>query len=244
VAVAAARRRLGVQRVLIVDWDVHHGNGVQNIFYDDPNVLFVSLHRYGAGFYPGTGHASECGVGAGEGTTVNITWERGDMYSDAEYLAAFDRVIMPIARQYCPDLVIIAAGFDAARGDPLGGMDLTPAGYAHMTALLQTLACGKLVVALEGGYDLRSIANAAAAVHTSLLGEPAPLLERRAPRPEALADLEHVLQAIQPYWSCLRPPDIAQPLHEHECEEGKLARRSKGIGKKRARGPWWYKFLY
>ena len=238
VAVAAARRRLGAGRILVVDWDVHHGNGVQNIFAEDPTVLYVSLHRFGRGFYPGTGHPAEVGSGAGEGTSVNIAWQRGEGYSDAEYLAAFDRIVMPIARQYSPELVIVSAGFDAARGDPLGGMDLTPAGYAHMTSLLGTLACGRLVVALEGGYNLRSIATSAAAVHGALLGEPPPRLPPRPPRAEALADIEETLAAVAPYWACLQPP---KPARER--------RESRGVGKPqpkrgRARGPWWYKFLY
>ena len=156
VAVAAVRRRLGVKRVLILDWDVHHGNGVQHIFEDDPTVLYISLHRFGEGFYPGTGKPREVGQGAGAGTTVNVAWS-GTGYGDAEYMAAFDRLIMPIAREYGPDMVMVSAGFDAAEGDPLGGMALTPTGYAQMTASLASLAGGKLVVALEGGCARRAV---------------------------------------------------------------------------------------
>ena len=99
--------------MLILDWDVHHGNGIQEIFESDPNVLYVSTHRYGNGFYPGTGHPTECGTNEGAGTSVNMAWS-GTNYGDREYLAAFDRLIMPIAREYGPELVIVAAGFDAA----------------------------------------------------------------------------------------------------------------------------------
>ena len=150
----------------------------------DPTVLYVSLHRYGGGFYPGTGAASEVGKGTGAGFNINVAFS-GSGYGDAEYLAAFDRVVMPVARQFAPELVMISAGFDAAAGDPLGGMRLTPVGYAHMTALLGTLAAGKMVVALEGGYNLRSISRAAAGVMRVLLGGAPPPMgqhEVRSPR--------------------------------------------------------------
>ena len=237
VAVAVARRRLGVSRVLVVDWDVHHGNGVQNIFEDDPNVLYISLHRYGRGFYPGTGGPHEVGFGAGEGTSVNVAWSH-EGYGDAEYLAAFDRVIMPIAREYGPDLVLVSAGFDAAKGDPLGGMAISPAGYAHMTAALATLAAGRLVVVLEGGYNLRSISHSAAAVLSTLLGDPLPMLERRPPKSHALADLEVVVSAVKQYWASLRPPVREQDKRQARTVQAQIKKA------RRPRGPWWYKYLY
>jgi acetoin utilization deacetylase AcuC-like enzyme len=177
VAAAVARKKWGVARVLILDWDVHHGNGTEKMFYSDPTVLYVSLHRYDRGtFYPGTGHVSSVGVGEGAGYNVNIAWEKDGM-GDADYLHAFDEVIMPIAHSFNPELVLVSAGFDAARGDPLGGCDVTPRGYAQMTHRLLSLAKGKVVVALEGGYNLSAISRGMESVLRVLLGEaPPPLL--------------------------------------------------------------------
>eukprot|EP00501_MAST-03F_sp_TOSAG23-6_P001847 GSMAST32.ASY1.ANO1.1925.1 assembled CDS len=112
--VLQSRKELGIRRVLIVDWDVHHGNGTQHIFDDDPSVLYVSLHRFAEGFYPGTGAPTEVGIGAGVGYNLNISWTYGGM-GDREYLAAFHRLIMPIAISFQPDIVLVSAGFDAAR---------------------------------------------------------------------------------------------------------------------------------
>jgi histone deacetylase 4/5 len=172
VAVAArALQRKGAQRILIVDWDLHHGNGTQNSFWEDTQVLYFSTHQFP--FYPGTGAIEETGGGAGRGFTVNVPWPGG--MGDAEYLAAFDRVLLPIARDFRPDFVLVSAGFDAAAGDPLGAMRISPAGYAQMTQRLATLAGGRIVLALEGGYDLEAIANSAAAcVRVLLGGAPAP----------------------------------------------------------------------
>ena len=123
---------------------------IQDVLYEDDRVMYVSLHRYGEGFYPGTGAMDEVGTGQGAGYNVNVPWtEKG--LTDADYLAAFDLVIDPIAQAFDPDLVIIAAGFDAAEGDPLGGMKVSDQGYALMTERLLQLAGGKCVAALEGG---------------------------------------------------------------------------------------------
>ena len=195
-----------VDRVLIVDWDVHHGNGVQDIFEDDDRVLYVSLHRYGGGFYPGTGAANEVGRGKGAGKNLNIAWTEG-MMGNAEYLMAFDNLIMPVAREFRPQLVIVAAGFDAARGDPLGGCDVTPVGYAHMTAMLQTLASGRIVVALEGGYNLQIIAASAQAVVRTLLGDPLPPLTDRhskVAKMSAVRDVRHSATFHVQFWRSLR----------------------------------------
>ena len=165
-----------IQRILIVDWDLHHGDGTEQMFYDNPNVLFISIHRYDHGaFYPGTGHCTRVGSGAGEGYNINIPLN-GVFYGDADYLTIFDYLVMPIARAFSPDLVCISCGFDAARGDWLGDYDITPAGYAHMTYALSSLAQGKLVVVLEGGYNLYAIASSTEAITRVLLGEnPLPL---------------------------------------------------------------------
>ena len=180
VAIAAqhARATLGCRRVLVVDWDIHHGNGIQRIFEADPSVLYFSIHRYERGqFFPSSPDAAPQSVGrdAGSGTSVNVAWNtRGHARpGDAEYLTAWREVLMPIAREFDPDLVIVAAGFDAAEGDPLGACHVTPAGYGALTRELATLANGRLVIALEGGYSLSATAVSAAACMEALLGLPA-----------------------------------------------------------------------
>ena len=196
----------GVERVLIMDWDVHHGNGTQHMFEDDPRVLFCSTHVHRNGeFYPGTGSPTEVGNGNGEGFTLNIGW--GDTgVGDAEYLAAFDQVIMPVAREYDPQLVLVSAGFDAAAGDPLGGCSITPAGYAHMTHALCGLADGKVVVCLEGGYNLRSISKSVDAVGRVLLGERPPRLRggpASVPSRVGIRAIKATIAALRPHWPCL-----------------------------------------
>ena len=197
VAIAAqAARRSGVRRVLIVDWDVHHGNGTQASFEEDPDVLYFSTHQFP--FYPGTGAIAEVGRGTARGRTVNVPWPAG--MGDAEYLAAFDRVLLPIARVFQPEIVLVSCGFDAAAGDLLGGMRLTPNGYAAMTERVASLAQGRVVLALEGGYNLDAIAAAAAACTRVLLGEH--LAEPDAGPPDAVAErvIRQTLDAHRPYW--------------------------------------------
>ncbi|KAI1433067.1 histone deacetylase [Xylaria sp. CBS 124048] len=201
------------RKILILDWDVHHGNGVQNMFYDDPNVLYISLHVFANGdFYPGKpdnpmipdGDLDKVGHGAGKGKNVNIAWASQGM-GDGEYLAAFQKIVMPIAQEFNPDLVIISAGFDAADGDELGGCFVTPACYAHMTHMLMSLAGGKVAVCLEGGYNLQAISHSALAVARTLMGEPPPQMEMPPINKEAAKVLARV-QAVQaPYWECMRP---------------------------------------
>jgi hypothetical protein len=174
--VTAARRHAGVSRVLILDWDVHHGNGTQRMFYDDSSVLVVSLHRYDGRFYPGTGASHQTGIGKGQGFNVNVAWTTTGM-GDAEYMEAFRTLVMPLARAFDPELVLVSAGFDAANGDPLGMMKVTPLGYAHMTAELCTLAGGRCVLALEGGYNCEIIAKCTEACLRVLLGEEPSALE-------------------------------------------------------------------
>jgi histone deacetylase 6 len=200
------------RKVLILDWDVHHGNGIQHAFYDDPNVLYISLHVYRDGkFYPGLvdGNLDFSGEGAGEGKNVNIPWAEHGM-GDPEYIYAFQEVVMPIATEFDPDLVIISAGFDAAEGDILGGCYVTPAAYGHMTHMLMRLAKGKLVVCLEGGYNLRSIARSALAVTRVLMLEPPDRLQEDlpAPRDSAVHVIEQVKRQHSKYWKCLYPKHL------------------------------------
>ncbi|KAI1178174.1 histone deacetylase [Nemania sp. FL0916] len=201
------------RKVLILDWDVHHGNGIQNIFYDDPNVLYISLHVYANGdFYPGKpdnpmipdGGLENVGQHPGQGKNVNIAWPSQGM-GDGEYLAAFQKIVMPISQEFNPDLVIISAGFDAADGDELGGCFVTPSCYAHMTHMLMSLAEGKVAVCLEGGYNLKAISYSALAVAQTLMGEPPPRINVPPISQEAARMLARV-QAVQaPYWECMRP---------------------------------------
>ncbi|KAK7495506.1 hypothetical protein BaRGS_00013204 [Batillaria attramentaria] len=176
VAAAYAQKKFDVKRILIVDWDVHHGNATQHMFYADPSVLYISLHRYDNGyFFPGSQEADAqfVGQGDGKGFNVNIPWSREKM-GNAEYMAAFQRIVMPIAYEYAPELVLVSAGFDAALGDFLGGYKVTPECYGHMTHMLSGLANGKVVLALEGGYNLNSISLSMATCTSVLLGDPCP----------------------------------------------------------------------
>ncbi|KAF2640892.1 hypothetical protein P280DRAFT_518234 [Massarina eburnea CBS 473.64] len=200
------------RKVLILDWDVHHGNGVQHAFYDDPNVLYISLHVYKGGtFYPSLpdGNYDYTGEGRGQGRNVNIPWENTGM-GDADYLYAFQEVVMPIATEFDPDLVIISAGFDAAEGDMLGGCHVTPACYAHMTHMLMRLAAGKITVCLEGGYNLRSIAKSALAVTRTLMLQPPERLVDNLPGPKASAvhTVQQVKRMQSKFWKCLHPKKV------------------------------------
>lgn len=207
------------RKVLILDWDVHHGNGIQNIFYDDPNVLYISIHVYDDGnFYPGRpenpgvpdGGPENCGVGAGLGRNVNIGWSKQGM-GDGEYIAAFQRIVMPIAQEFDPDLVIISAGFDAATGDELGGCFVSPECYSHMTHMLMSLAGGKVAVCLEGGYNLGAISRSALAVAKTLMGEPPARLVVPPVSKGAALVLHQVKQYQSRYWECMRSGIVRVP---------------------------------
>ncbi|KAG8476232.1 hypothetical protein CXB51_033045 [Gossypium anomalum] len=201
-AVAAlAAQAAGAKKVLIVDWDVHHGNGTQEIFDQNKSVLYISLHRHEGGkFYPGTGSAFEVGTKGAEGYCVNIPWSRGGV-GDNDYIFAFQHVVLPIASKFAPDFTIISAGFDAARGDPLGCCDVTPAGYTQMTHMLSTISGGKLLVVLEGGYNLRSISSSATAVIKVLLGESCECEpENIIPSKAGLLTVLEVLKIQMKYW--------------------------------------------
>ncbi len=161
IAIAArhAQKHHGAKRVLIVDWDVHHGNGTQDIFYDDGSVYFFSTHQWP--LYPGTGKATDRGKGAGLGFTLNCPFAAG---ARAEILDAFKTKLVPAARDFKPDLILISAGFDSREGDPLGGFKLTDEDFAELTRIMLDLArehCkGRLISVLEGGYNLDGLASA------------------------------------------------------------------------------------
>ena len=232
-----------VRRIVIVDWDIHHGNGTQKAFYDDPRVLYISLHRYENGkFYPGTkyGNSTQTGEGAGEGYSLNIPWRTPGM-DDGDYFYAFNKVVIPVITEFDPDLVIVSSGFDAADGDIIGGCHVSPTGYGHMTHLLKGIAKGKLCVVLGGGYNLDSISKSALGVAKVLVGEPPENKIRSQPHIETLEVIDEVIKIQSKYWNCLKPgnptkslddvydlpndntayklTNIADPIRSHQVEE-------------------------
>jgi acetoin utilization deacetylase AcuC-like enzyme len=191
-----------------VDWDVHHGNGTQNSFYEDPRVLYFSTHRYG--FYPGTGAATEVGRGRGEGFNVNVPLSPGA--NDPEYGIIFDMILKPIALEYQPQLILVSAGFDTHYNDPLGGMDVTERGFARMTQILMEIADattqGKLVFTLEGGYNVaaqrRSVKAVLEELSQALPLEKGDLLEReRADYPQIRPFILQLKEIQKRYWKSL-----------------------------------------
>ncbi|XP_056610234.1 histone deacetylase 4 isoform X2 [Triplophysa dalaica] len=215
VAIAAKllQQRLNVSKILIVDWDVHHGNGTQQAFYSDPNVLYVSLHRYDDGnFFPGSGAPDEVGAGPGVGFNVNMAFTGGlePPMGDTDYLAAFRTVVMPIANEFAPDVVLVSSGFDAVEGHlpPLGGYKLTAKCFGYLTKQLMGLAGGRVILALEGGHDLTAICDASEACVSALLGNeldplPEEVLQER-PNSNAVQSMEKVLEVHSKYWRSLQ----------------------------------------
>lgn len=159
-----ARKVLGLRRILIVDWDVHHGNGTQHSFETDPSILFFSVHQFP--HYPGTGLYTEVGKGKGEGFTINVPLGKG--YGDAEYAYIFEKLLKPVALEFGPDLILISAGFDIHKSDPLGGMKVSTQGFAILTRSIINMAnacCGgKVIFSLEGGYNLEVLRTSVKAV--------------------------------------------------------------------------------
>jgi len=199
VAVAAhvLKQRHGLERVLIMDWDLHHGNGTQHSFYQDPGVLYVSTHQYP--YYPGTGAVDEVGGGQGVSFTVNIPLRAGS--GDPEFVEVFTRVIEPIARQFRPQFVLVSAGFDCHRRDPLGGLMVTEEGIALMTRVLlrcaRESAEGRLAAVLEGGYDLLAVSTSASRVLDGLTGAES---GEALPAVPASPTSERVRQVQRQYW--------------------------------------------
>mmetsp|Transcript_42422 Transcript_42422/g.79621 ORF Transcript_42422/g.79621 Transcript_42422/m.79621 type:complete len:545 (-) Transcript_42422:75-1709(-) len=210
VAVAAdvARKRLGLERILIVDWDVHHGNGIQHLFEEDSSIMYFSVHRYDdGGFFPFSKDAAPnvVGCGPGAGFNVNVAWNLGwkdkKGMGDDEYFAAWQCVLLPIAREFNPQLVLVSAGFDAAQGD-LGGCSVTPAGFAQMTRMLQSV-CPKTVLVLEGGYDLGVVPLCVCACTRALLGDSLSLRAEVKPKMEARFSIERTWRAHRCFWTSL-----------------------------------------
>ncbi len=216
VAIAAmyGLRRHGLKRVLIVDWDVHHGNGTMHSFYETDEVLYFSVHQYP--HYPGTGRIDEVGRRAGLGYTMNVPLYGGQ--GDADYLYVFREFLLPVAREYAPELILVSAGFDTHRNDPLAGMGMSGGAYGQLTAILQELAeecCpGRLAFTLEGGYDRTALTDGVAAVLSSLIlgrddGEPrtgdaaTEESEAGAVGSETRRVVGELRRVLAPYWKAL-----------------------------------------
>lgn len=199
-----ALQHLGMERIFILDWDLHHGNGTQHSFYDTDQVLYCSTHQYP--MYPGTGSLKETGAGKGEGYTLNVPLPGGQ--GDQDFARIMDELVAPVARQYRPDCIMISAGYDTHVSDPLGGMAVTSAGFAYMTRVMVALAAelckGRLVLALEGGYNLQGLAEGVlVSLHemagTSELPTGAHKIAPQIKKP--LPALDAALNAARKYWT-------------------------------------------
>ncbi|CAB1329868.1 unnamed protein product [Coregonus sp. 'balchen'] len=206
VAIAAKQlqQKLSANKILI---DVHHGNGTQEVFYNDPSVLYISLHRYDDGnFFPGSGGPAEVGSGAGEGFSVNVAWTG---VNEINVVSPCRTVVMPIAQEFSPDVVLVSSGFDAAEGHPapLGGYKVTAKCFGFLTRQLMGLAGGRVIMALEGGHDLTAICDASEACISALLGIEEPLSEEvqlQKPNANGVHSLQRVIQIHGQYWQSLK----------------------------------------
>uniref|UniRef100_A0A8R1HHD2 histone deacetylase n=1 Tax=Caenorhabditis japonica TaxID=281687 RepID=A0A8R1HHD2_CAEJA len=217
-------------RIAIIDWDVHHGNGTQLSFESDPNVLYISLHRHDNGnFFPGTGSVTEIGKDNGKGFTVNIPFS-GDVMRDAEYLAAWRTLVEPVLASFQPNFILVSAGFDATHGHPnaLGGYEITPEMFGYMTKSLSSFADGKVVLALEGGYDLISISAAADQCVQALIGESddagrlSSMALESPPNQSAVETLQKVIAIHKGYWPALNGQEAAISTTEMQWRNLKL----------------------
>jgi acetoin utilization deacetylase AcuC-like enzyme len=199
IAIAAkyALEKYNLERILIVDFDVHHGNGTQEAFYDDPGVMYISTHEYP--FYPGSGAVEETGSGNARGTNVNIPLPAG--CGDAEYLKVFEQVIIPLARRFKPQLILVSAGYDGHWADPLAMMELTVSGFGQMAGAIKGLAdelCdGRLAFTLEGGYNLNALAASVKATFDVLLGSSIEDPLGPSPRRSGEVSIDRLLRAVK-----------------------------------------------
>jgi acetoin utilization deacetylase AcuC-like enzyme len=202
VAIAAKHAQArGLKKVLIVDWDVHHGNGTNAIFYSDSSVVYFSTHQFP--HYPGTGRANEVGEGGAEGTKVNVPLPSGT--GDEGYLAAFREILRPIALEFRPEIILVSAGQDPHKDDPLGGMSLTSRGFGAIAGVVKEIAdvccSGRLAASLEGGYNLEAQAEAVVAELRAFQGD---VPEIRGTDPSVAARIEEVKRIQSPYWKCFQ----------------------------------------
>jgi len=204
IAIAAAKllNHYNLKKILIVDWDLHHGNATQHSFYDSSQVLYFSTHQYP--YYPGTGSFEEVGEGPGKGYTVNVPLAPGA--GDNEFMMIFRQILQPLAREFCPDFVLLSAGFDTYFQDPLGGMRVTPRGYAGLTQvaleIAEELCQGKLALTLEGGYSLEGLRDSVREVLTELHQgfRPQPAAQEN---PATMASvITRVKKVHQQFWQC------------------------------------------
>ena len=203
IAAAYAKETYGLNRILIVDWDLHHGNGTQHAFYDDRSVLYFSSHQYP--YYPGSGNFDQVGTGDGEGFTVNAPFPTG--FGDVEYLSVYDRIVRPIALEYRPELVLVSAGFDPFFEDPLGGMQVTAGGFGALAGIIKDIAdrtcSGKVLLALEGGYNPQGLRDGVRAVIQAMQrSEPLPALVHSTPAAERV--IEKIVSIQRKYWKSIR----------------------------------------
>ena len=203
IAIAArmALRNHNIKKLLIMDWDLHHGNGTQWSFYDDPSVLYVSTHQYP--YYPGTGALNQVGKDAGLGTTVNIPMPIG--MDDEDFIMAFEHILLPIALQYAPELVLVSAGFDTYFNDPLGGMKVTPKGYGRLTDRLMRIAAAsadsRIILVLEGGYNLEGLSlGVKSSLHRLEKGKPSRDGTIEKPSGAISRVIDSVLDVQRNYW--------------------------------------------
>ncbi len=206
-----AQKKYGAKKVAIIDWDVHHGNGTQDIVQEDDTILLISLQRHDKGaFYPRSGESAEVGRGKGEGFVVNVPWNTPggptaeSKIGDAEYLAAFESVVLPITREFKPDLIVISAGFDAMKGDKVGKTGLSPWIYYWMTKALTEIN-PRIMVTLEGGYNLKMLTRGVEACLKALLGVdmPEPKGVRVPPAKDAMESIERTKTVHKKYWTCM-----------------------------------------
>lgn len=195
------KQRHGAKRILIMDWDVHHGNGTQDAFYEDPSVLYISTHQYP--WYPGTGAIDEVGAGAGEGYTVNIPLPAG--CGNNEYVRVFKEIVLPIGERFKPEWILVSAGFDAHRRDPLAHMEVDERGFGAMASMLLALAersaAGKIAFLLEGGYDLTALKEAVMTVLQEMKNRVGIELPARSGAEAIEPVVRKILDTHEPYWS-------------------------------------------
>jgi acetoin utilization deacetylase AcuC-like enzyme len=200
-----AINKYSLKKILIVDWDLHHGNGTQHSFYEDPRILYFSTHQYP--YYPGTGSLQEIGRGKGEGYTINVPLSVGA--GDASFVKIFRKILQPVALEFKPELVLLSAGFDTYYQDPLGGMRVTPVGFAALTRILLKIAescCqGRFVAVLEGGYHIAGLTDSVKAVLEEMRDDTQYSEENLSSLgKEADANTDHIIEQviskIKPYW--------------------------------------------
>jgi acetoin utilization deacetylase AcuC-like enzyme len=203
IAIAAKylEKKYGLKSILLVDFDLHHGNGTQHCFYKDKTVLYFSAHQYP--YYPGTGWYEEVGEGEGGGYTVNVPMSPG--MGDEDYIYIFKDILLPISEMYKPEMLLVSAGFDAYYDDPLGGMAVTEAGFSAITRILLDIAekhcSGRALLTLEGGYDLKGLASSVKAVIMELMGKSLyPYQKKPEPSAAAVQVATALKRVLVPYW--------------------------------------------